>query len=40
MKVERRQPTRAEWKLITSRRPVVRRIAQPRKKPKGVKEEQ
>jgi hypothetical protein len=27
MKRERRKPTRAEWKAITSKRPVVRRIA-------------
>jgi hypothetical protein len=39
-KVERRKPTRAEWRILTSRRPVVRRIAQPKTKPKGMKEEQ
>ncbi len=38
MKRERRQPTRAEWKAITSRRPVVRQILPPKKKPKGREE--
>jgi hypothetical protein len=34
MRKERRQPTRREWRLITSRRPVLRRIrrSQPQKK--------
>jgi hypothetical protein len=27
MKRERRQPTRSEWERITSRRPVVRKVA-------------
>jgi hypothetical protein len=36
-KVERRQPTLREWKAITSRRPVVRQILPPRKKPKIAK---
>ena len=34
MKIERRKPTRAEWRQITSRRPVVRQITQPKKKSK------
>ncbi len=32
MKRERRKPTRAEWAAITSKRPVVRRIARPEQK--------
>jgi hypothetical protein len=28
MKRERRKPTRAEWKRITSARPVVRRVVE------------
>ena len=31
MRKERRKPTKAEWSQITSRRPVVRRIAPPEK---------
>jgi hypothetical protein len=30
MRRERRQPTRAEWAAITSRRPVVRRVLERR----------
>jgi hypothetical protein len=37
MKLERRQPTRAEWQRITSRRSVVRRITLPKKKSKDRK---
>jgi hypothetical protein len=37
-KVERRKPTRAEWQQITSRRPVVRRIAPPGHRKKSPRE--
>jgi hypothetical protein len=33
MKIERRQPTRAEWQRITSKRPVVRRYPKPQGSP-------
>lgn len=33
MKRGHRQPTRTEWRLITSRRPVVRRISEPKATP-------
>jgi hypothetical protein len=39
VKIERRQPTRREWKAITSRRPVVRLVSPPKRKPKGRKEQ-
>ncbi len=39
MKREKRQPTRAEWERIASRRPVVRRIVRP-PRPKRKEAEQ
>jgi hypothetical protein len=36
MKRARRQPTCAEWKAITSARPVVRRIPKPRPTRRGI----